>query len=392
MEHSELAMVKIKEEVDEDITIEYSNENTATHQISGSDKNSNEIGNSFDEYKVFIKTEPDLEIFDGCELQNEIKFGEDTFTVQLVQAMQEESYVHATKKYSCLHCGFWTNRKDISDNHNEVMHSSDKYPGKEKFSCQHCDYKTNHKLKLKRHMVSAHMKEERSYSCYICDFKTYSRITLQLHRTCHTNPKSYSCTHCNFECPELATMRTHERTHLIEKSRQKMFFCAHCDYRSYFKFNMKEHMKLHLSERPQERMHSCSLCDFKTKRIRILKIHHRRIHLGEEPFRCPVCHQTYSTNGSLSRHLKIHSRDEHSIQCTECDYKTLQNSSLIAHMKTHSRESFTCSQCSYKTYRKFNLDRHKCDSENPKRKSYPCGHCQLTFEKKILLKQHMNTH
>lgn len=245
-----------------------------------------------------------------------------------------------------------------------MMHSSEKDcdpTDPDDLTCPHCDHTANSKGSLKRHMLANHVEGEKRYACYICDFSTTNLLVLQSHRTCHIDDKSYSCPHCKaFTSSHLTVMRTHAQKHLAEMSNHRLMFCAHCDYRTCFKYCLKIHSKVHLIEKPQLPIHSCTLCDFQTKRLRVLRVHHQRIHLHEEPFRCPKCKHTYSSSGSLSRHLKTHSKEEHSIQCTECDYKTLQYTSMKGHMKTHSKPptTYTCEHCDYSTPRKANMVIH----------------------------------
>ncbi|KAG4071228.1 hypothetical protein HA402_008963 [Bradysia odoriphaga] len=85
--------------------------------------------------------------------------------------------------------------------------------------------------------------------------------------------------------------------------------------------------------------HSCSQCDFVTSRKYYLDIHNEMVHSrGEntdplEP----------STNSSLMRHFKAHSKDEHSIKSTERDHKTVQYDSLKDQTKTHFKQALKAS-------------------------------------------------
>ncbi|KAG4069864.1 hypothetical protein HA402_009571 [Bradysia odoriphaga] len=350
-EHFEEQTKTIKKEAEDDAAaIEYTNDEQPPMLMYDSDPQSRDIDDSYDQYEIVIKTEPQLDISD--ELENELI-----------------DQLDPSQKYSCSYCDFETELKYYLDIHNEVMHPHGKCRkpvDPTDLVCPHCGHEANSKLSLKRHITANHVVGEKRYACYICDFSTGNLLILQSHRACHRNDETYSCPHCQtFKSTQLAVMRAHERKHLEKMSQQKLLFCGQCDYRSFFKYSLKMHSKVHLVERPPEPIHSCTLCDFQTKRLRVLKVHHQRIHLHEEPFRCRICKHTYSSNGSLSRHLKTHAKEEHFIKCTECDYKTLQYSSMKGHMRTHSkhkvhRVAMTCSHCDFKTHVNSAFKKHRC--------------------------------
>ncbi|XP_037051407.1 zinc finger protein 54-like [Bradysia coprophila] len=363
----------IKKEAEDDAAaeIEYTNDGPSPMLMYDSDPQSLDINDSYDQYEIVIKAEPQLDISD--ELENELI-----------------DQLDPSQKYSCSHCDFETELKYYLDIHNEVMHPQDKGCNPvdpSDLSCPHCDHEANSKLSLKRHITANHVVGEKRYACYICDFSTGNLLILQSHRACHRSDETYSCPRCKtFKSTQLAVMRAHDRKHLSKMSQQKLLFCGECDYRSFFKYSLKMHSKVHLIERPPEPIHSCTLCDFQTKRLRVLKVHHQRIHLHEEPFRCRICENTYSSNGSLSRHLKTHSKEEHFIKCTECDYKTLQYSSMKGHMRTHSKlpTRYTCDHCDFTTLRKTIMQTHM----KMHRKAMTCSHCDFKTYVNSAFKKH----
>lgn len=64
---------------------------------------------------------------------------------------------------------------------------------------------------------------------------------------------------------------------------------------------------------------------------------HTRVHTGEKPFECDVCHQRYSTKSNLTVHRKKHSADtevpkkEH--RCPRCDKLHASKKTLAKHVK-----------------------------------------------------------
>ncbi|GFX32789.1 hypothetical protein TNCV_889271 [Trichonephila clavipes] len=55
-------------------------------------------------------------------------------------------------------------------------------------------------------------------------------------------------------------------------------------------------------------VYSCSSCAYRTPRKDNLQ-RHTRIHTGERPFQCDICHRSFNQKSSLTTHYGIHLRN-----------------------------------------------------------------------------------
>nr|CAI5843058.1 unnamed protein product [Callosobruchus analis] len=152
----------------------------------------------------------------------------------------------------------------------------------------------------------------------------------------------------------------------------------------------------------------CRSCSYITSFPSDLKKHMFGKHSGESSGQrkvCIECHKGFNSKQYLDEHIlrkhpklidlvssKIH-------DCKGCNFRTTDKGRLDSHVSTHilkndpnfslaaSSKVFECSNCDYKSAYKCNLNKHML--KHAVNKSYTCKRCNVSFERKPLLNEHI---
>jgi hypothetical protein len=120
----------------------------------------------------------------------------------------------------------------------------------------------------------------------------------------------------------------------------------------------------------------------------------------QEPVKCDVCEEEFTSKRQLWNHKKKHRTSE--IKCEECG-KSLKLGSITAHKKKHIKNdvqeeevNHSCNKCKYSTTIKCNMKRHiqfSCEQKEQKAKPlHMCNVCYQMFHMKKHLNRHKETH
>ncbi|KAK7810795.1 hypothetical protein U0070_009500 [Myodes glareolus] len=134
----------------------------------------------------------------------------------------------------------------------------------------------------------------------------------------------------------------------------------------------------------------CPKCDKTFDRIGKYESH-TRVHTGEKPFECDICHQRYSTKSNLTVHRKKHSNEvefhkkEH--KCPYCNKLHASKKTLAKHVKRqHSQKIDNTLICKKSFTRRPHLEEHMILHSQDK--PFKCTYCEEHFKSRFARLKH----
>ena len=232
-----------------------------------------------------------------------------------------------------------------------------------------------------------------NFQCFQC-FKTYetSQEELTLHiKSAHKELKNL-CDICAKQFTLKCNLTSHKKA-VHEGIRN--FKCNHCHFAFASSWGLKKHMKSH--NRRKSFSNQCNICFMEFSSADAIKIHVNTIHEGMKNFKCEICTNAFATDFDLQKHHKrMHNESLTIHECPKCEYTSTEAGRVRKHVKmVHEGERpYPCSLCEKAYANSSDLKRHKKTiHENQGKIIHKCYYCDLTFEKLILLKIHLqNVH
>uniref|UniRef100_A0A1A9Z504 Protein krueppel n=1 Tax=Glossina pallidipes TaxID=7398 RepID=A0A1A9Z504_GLOPL len=223
--------------------------------------------------------------------------------------------------------------------------------------CDICDKVYDNAVALKIHKTYTHMPEEQKIPCALCSFRTSRTSAIKVHlRTIHG--------------PEMVDK------YFKPRRAKGSFCCTLCPKRYSRKDDLQRHVKkVHING---ENVEKKPKSEQKSKKR------------SNQTYLCTFCGQSFAENGTLSKHVRIHTGDS-PFKCEFCEKAFKRSDSLRYHLVTHSDEKpHICSECGKSFKRKDKLRTHmRVHSEL---RPYKCTECEKTFKYSSVLKTHMQIH
>uniref|UniRef100_A0A1A9Z509 Protein krueppel n=1 Tax=Glossina pallidipes TaxID=7398 RepID=A0A1A9Z509_GLOPL len=222
--------------------------------------------------------------------------------------------------------------------------------------CDICDKVYDNAVALKIHKTYTHMPEEQKMPCALCSYKSSRPSAIKVHLK-------------NMHGPE--TVEKYFRPRRVLKG---SLCCTQCPKR----YSRKDHLQKHFKKVHLAVENSVKKSNRKPKQR------------SDQIYLCTFCGQSFAENGTLSKHIRIHTGDK-PFKCNFCEKCFRNSGNLKYHLTTHSDEKpHTCSECGKSFKRKDKLRSHML--VHSELRPYKCSECGKTFKYSCVLKTHMQVH
>ena len=185
--------------------------------------------------------------------------------------------------------------------------------------------------------------------------------------------------------PILLPKRSTESSFVQANIGAKRFKCHVCGKSFTENGNLAKHSRIHTGEKPFK----CEVCGKSFTQNGTLK-EHCKIHTGEKPFKCQVCGKSFTQNCTLKEHCKIHT-GEKPFKCQVCGKSFTRNDNLMGHSQIHmDKKPYTCNICGKSFTQNNGLTRHSRIHSGEK--PFACQVCGKLFLQKCSLTMHSRIH
>ena len=262
--------------------------------------------------------------------------------------------------------------------------------------------------------------EPQVFACSCCGFITDNSKSLYYHGIIHQ--RQYHCIICCKPFDGLGDCEAHllsehggdDNGAVVEKPPQNCVFCF--EIVSSIS-DMVSHMKAHYdpaTNAPRDEK-KCGSCLEVLSSLQQAHVHCKKHSDDSTPdTECVLCYKRITGKTQLFNHLRTHftvlDHDDVRVKCTLCDYENHFRGLLKHCMREHNlplrwpelsmklrngykpvnKEMFTCDLCGFQRKTKSGLNSHIVE-EHLGHGPYNCEHCQVLFDTKVALLEHLNS-
>ncbi|CAL8099520.1 unnamed protein product [Orchesella dallaii] len=285
------------------------------------------------------------------------------------------------------------------------------------FDCSFCRFPCNDERFLKNHLQRQHHNQSSNSPEKSEANRKRKRKDPMLKSTMLEVAKDVlvlpaDCPHCTQSFKNSNQMKKHVKQKHEDKLKNVCDICGFTVSKALerkWKTHILNH-KLDECSRQESGKFGCTLCkeNFDTKcRLRRHKRKQHAKELGLDPYLCPECGRTFSSNATLESHIKIQHNEDNLFVCELCGIRLSSKISLQVHLKQHGDpKEYKCDRCGADFNSMANLKEHqkkyygigkKSEGVEPiakrrKRQPQQCRHCKITLPHKGALRRHLRTH
>lgn len=265
-------------------------------------------------------------------------------------------------------------------------------------TCITCTAKCSSTYDLFLHKRKKHnlfKKEELKYACRKCGRFFSHSWSWENHDEDECFKTADKC--CKY-CNAMFTTDINLINHLKRKHNRAHFGheCSRCNAVFKKKWDLNKHVQEVHDLRPAKRLTKKStiyICKFCGKKLNTSQSlgNHERIHTGEMPYSCPICHQSFRTYVTKWTHVQRHQKG--TFVCDRCGKCFSYKRNLRVHIMTHlpvEARKYQCNICGKKFVRNSTLTIHKRIHSGVR--PYECDVCSFSFKQKGDMKRHRMRH